>query len=88
MNKSFFDRLFQTKLTRKEFLKFSGLMFAGLFGLYGVISEIISHAATPYASAEAEDGTLAGGATLADGTVTFEAAGLGIYASTYGTNYS
>jgi hypothetical protein len=52
--------LHKKELTRKEFLALTGLAFISLFGVVGVISELLSRAATPYASGEAETGTRGG----------------------------
>jgi hypothetical protein len=63
MNPRIID-LLQKKMNRKEFLTFTGLAVASLFGITGVITELLSHAATPYASSEAESGVRSGSATL------------------------
>jgi hypothetical protein len=57
------DKFFKNEITRKEFLKLIGIIFITLFGITAVIEEILSHAASPYASEEAESGTLSSGAT-------------------------
>jgi hypothetical protein len=57
-----FKNLLQLKVTRKEFIRLGAITVASLVGVVGVISEIASHAASPYGSQEAEDGSLAGGA--------------------------
>jgi hypothetical protein len=54
--------LIHKEMTRKDFLSFSALTIASLFGVVGVITELLSHAATPYASTEAETGTETGSA--------------------------
>ena len=84
-----FNKLLKRKMTRKEFLNATGLLFLGLFGIVGVIKEMSSHAASPYTAAEAESGTLGGGAqalpdTTASGgqAVTFGSSG-----TTSGTPY-
>lgn len=56
--------LLQKEMTRKEFLRLGAITVASLVGAVGVITELLSHAATPYASNETESGTLGGGATL------------------------
>jgi hypothetical protein len=63
LNKDF-KSLLQKEMTRKDFLGFTALTVAGLFGVVGVLTELLSHAATPYASEEAEDGTLTPSAAL------------------------
>jgi hypothetical protein len=55
------------EMNRREFLKFSAIIAASLFGIAGVIKELQSHAATATASLEAEGGVLAGGATVLAG---------------------
>jgi hypothetical protein len=64
MNNPYIKKLIQKELTCKEFLVLGGLAAASLFGAFGVITELLSHAATPYASGEAEDGTKTGAASL------------------------
>jgi hypothetical protein len=64
MPNSKFNQLLRKEMTRKDFLGLSAVTVASLFGIIGVLSELLSHAATPYASAESEDGTLTGGATI------------------------
>ncbi len=49
-------------LTRKEFIGLIGLAVATLTGITGLIRQLESHAATPTASIEPENGTLSGGA--------------------------
>jgi hypothetical protein len=58
--------LLQREYSRKDFLKVTAIGFVSIFGVTGVITEILSHAASPSASGEAEDGTLAGGATVVE----------------------
>jgi hypothetical protein len=55
--------LLKKEMTRKEFLGFTALTVASMFGIFGVVTELLSHAATPYASSEAESGDLAGTAS-------------------------
>jgi hypothetical protein len=62
------DTLLRREMTRKEFLRFSALGVISLFGVAGVISELSSHAATPYSSEEAENGTLSGEANIVNDT--------------------
>ncbi len=50
-------------MTRKEFLAFGAFAVATVFGVVGLIKTLASHAATPTAKLEPEDGTLAAGAT-------------------------
>jgi hypothetical protein len=57
-----FQKILHKEMTRKDFLGFTALTIASLFGAFGVITELLSHAATPYTSEEAEDGSLAGSA--------------------------
>jgi hypothetical protein len=52
-----FQKLLKRDMTRKEFLTFSGLIIVSIFGIAGVIKELASHATTPTASVEPEDGT-------------------------------
>jgi hypothetical protein len=59
-----FQSLLRKEMTRKDFLGFSALSVAALFGIVGVITELFSHAATPYASSEAESGILSGDAAI------------------------
>jgi hypothetical protein len=60
-----FNNLLKKKMTRKEFLRFTGLLFVSMFGIVGVLRELESHAASlDYAAGEAEDGTLSGGAQV------------------------
>jgi hypothetical protein len=71
MNDSSLKRLLQKEMTRKDFLGFTALAVVSLIGVGGVITELLSHAATPYASEEAENGMIAGDATVVDGAVQF-----------------
>lgn len=70
-------------MTRKQFLAFSAFAVASVFGFVGLLKMFASHAATPTADFEAEDGTVSGpaasvvtdtaasgGAAIAFGTVT------------------
>ncbi|HSW99752.1 MAG TPA: glycosyl hydrolase [Patescibacteria group bacterium] len=60
------NRLFKKEVTRREFLGMSALGFASLFGIVGLIEQIMSHAATTTdtASIEPETGTLTTGASV------------------------
>jgi hypothetical protein len=58
--------LLQKEMTRKDFLGFTGLAVISLFGIVRVVDELLTHAATPYSSADAENGTLSGVATVED----------------------
>jgi hypothetical protein len=62
--------LLKKKMTRKEFIRYSALAFVSLFGAVGVITELLSHAATPYTSEEVERGTLTGDALVVSSTTT------------------
>jgi hypothetical protein len=55
--------LLKKEMSRKDFLSLTALAFISLFGVAGVISKLLSHAATPYASEESESGTLNGAVT-------------------------
>jgi hypothetical protein len=68
MNKTSLENFLHKEMTRKDFLGLGALTIASLFGIVGVISELLSHAATPYASGEAETGTLAGSTKVVAGT--------------------
>jgi hypothetical protein len=56
--------LFKKEMTRRQFLGLSVFALASLFGIVGIIEELKSHAATPFLSEEAENGTLAAPATV------------------------
>jgi hypothetical protein len=56
-------QLLSKEMTRKDFLGFTALTVASLFGVFGVITELLSHAATPYVSGETETGSKTGAAT-------------------------
>jgi hypothetical protein len=56
--------LFKKEMTRRQFLGLSVFALASLFGIVGIIEELKSHAATPFLSEEAENGTLKSPATL------------------------
>jgi hypothetical protein len=60
--------LLHKEMTRKEFLAFGALAAISVFGFIGVISELLSHAATPYATEEAQSGTRGGTTALATTT--------------------
>jgi hypothetical protein len=68
MNNTHLKSLLQKKMTRKDFLSLSAVTVASLFAIVGVITELLSHAATPYASQEAEDGTLTTSASAINDT--------------------
>jgi hypothetical protein len=75
------NELLKQEMSRKDFLKISALLIVSMFGLFGVLEELSSKAATPYASSEAESGNLGGSAKVVAGTtasggnaVAFEAA--------------
>jgi hypothetical protein len=63
MNSSQLKRILHKEMTRKDFLSFTALGIASLFGAFGVIAELLSHAATPFATEEAEKGSKTGVAT-------------------------
>jgi hypothetical protein len=63
MPNSRLNTLLKKEMSRKDFLSFTALAVVSLFGVTGVITELLSHAATPYASDEAEGGVLSGAAT-------------------------
>jgi beta-glucanase (GH16 family) len=54
------DKLLHKNISRQDFLKFTALSVVSLFGAFGVITELLSHAAAPYTSVEAETGTKTG----------------------------
>lgn len=61
------DTLLGKEMTRKEFLAFSALAIATVFGVVGLVKTLLSHAATPTASFEPESGAKTGGAnTVSD----------------------
>ncbi len=62
------DKLLETEMTRKQFLAFSALAMASVFGFVGLVKLLTSHAGTPTASIEPEDGTLMGGASSVSDT--------------------
>jgi hypothetical protein len=62
MNKINFQNLLKKEMTRKDFLSVAGIAIISLFGIAGVISELISHAEGPYTTGNPEAGSLAGGA--------------------------
>jgi hypothetical protein len=51
-------------MTRKEFMGLTAIIISSLFGFVGVITELLSRAATPYSSVEAEKGILSGAAKI------------------------
>jgi len=64
MAKSHLQKLKEKDMTRKEFLTFGLVIFASLFGIVGVIKQLLSHAATATATGEAEGGNVASPATV------------------------
>ena len=58
------NKLLQKEMSRKDFLNLSFLLVISTFGVFGVLTKLLSHAATPYAANEAEKGTRTGTATL------------------------
>jgi hypothetical protein len=64
MPNRYLQSLLEKEMTRRDFLGFTALTVASMFGVFGVITELLSHAATPYASEEAENGTKTGLATV------------------------
>ena len=70
-----FQKLLEKEMSRKEFLAFSLLAVASVFGIVGLIRELVSKAATPTASFETESGTKTGNATtVTDATASGSAA--------------
>jgi hypothetical protein len=64
------QKLFETKMTRKGFIKGSFLLFVSSFAIYGVIEQLLSNAATPSGSTEADSGSKTGAATVVANTAT------------------
>jgi hypothetical protein len=62
--KSRIQQLFDRKMTRKGFIKGGFLLFVSSFAIYGVIEQLLSNAATPSGSTEADKGTRTGSATV------------------------
>lgn len=56
--------LLQKEMTRKDFLNLSFLLVISAFGVYGVLTKLLSQAASPYATNEAEKGTRSGTTTI------------------------
>lgn len=52
----------EREVTRKEFLKLGVISIVSIFGIAGIINELISHAATSSSPLEAENGPLVGNA--------------------------
>jgi hypothetical protein len=75
-------------MTRKEFLRLTGLMIVSTFSVIGLLTEILGHAASPEASVEAENGTLSGSAHIvADSSASGgEAVQFGTVTTTNSTN--
>jgi hypothetical protein len=64
MPNSNFQKLLKKEMTRKDFLSFTAIALISLIGVAGVLSELISHAETPYASSDAAAGKLTGTAKV------------------------
>lgn len=62
------QKLLDKDLTRKEFLGLMGLTVASLTGITGLIRELESHASTPTASTEPENGSLSGNVSAVNDT--------------------
>lgn len=63
------QKLLDREMSRKEFLAFGAFAVATAFGITGLIKELLSHAATPTASLEVENGTVSSAASrVTDGT--------------------
>jgi hypothetical protein len=73
MGKSSPKSILEREMTRKEFLGWSAVVVASIFGLGGIAKMLISHAATPTVAAEPELGT----ATSPAGVITDAAASSG-----------
>jgi hypothetical protein len=58
------NKLFNQQMSRKEFLSFTALAFVSIFGVVGVITELLSHAETASTAGEAEKGTPGGTTTI------------------------
>jgi hypothetical protein len=58
------EHLLQKEMTRKDFLNLSFLVLISSFGVYGVVTKLLSDASSPYSSTDAANGTLNNGATL------------------------
>jgi hypothetical protein len=69
MPNSKLESLLHKEMSRKDFLSFTALTIISIFGVAGVISELLSHAASPYASTESESGTLTGDAATIASTI-------------------
>jgi hypothetical protein len=68
MNDRLFQKILQKEMTRKEFIIWGAALVGSVLGITGLIRRINSHAATLATDKEAEDGTLAGGATVLSST--------------------
>jgi hypothetical protein len=64
MYQSGIKNLMKKEMTRKDFLSVTALALISLFGVAGVLAELISHAESPYSSSEAESGVLSGNAKI------------------------
>jgi beta-mannanase len=63
MPSNFIENLLKKEFSRREFVKLVPALFISLFGVTALIDHLISHAATPVASGEAESGTTGGNTT-------------------------
>lgn len=79
------DGLLGRKMTRKEFLGFGMFSIAAAFGIIGLIRELESHASTPTASLEPENGTGGGGATAVSDSTASGGAGVKFNTASTGT---
>jgi hypothetical protein len=61
-NKQSLQDVLKKEMSRREFLKFNALILIAVFGISGLIREILSHAATFATAEEAEDGALSSNA--------------------------
>jgi hypothetical protein len=68
MYRSGIKNLMKKEMTRKDFLSVTGLALISLFGVAGVLAEIISKAESPYTSSQASSGTLTGTAKVVTAT--------------------
>ncbi len=68
MPKPALKHLLQKEMSRKDFLRISALATISLIGIGGLLTELLSHAASPYAAGEAENGKLTGPASVTNDT--------------------
>jgi hypothetical protein len=68
MYKAGLKNLMKKEMSRKDFLGVTALALISLFGVAGVLSELISRAESPYASSQASAGTLTGNAKVVTAT--------------------